>query len=700
MLDETCLDTETFSPVNVTAGIDRYMSAPTFATLLVTYTVGEQPVECWRVDEGEPMPASLKERHEDPKTIFTAHNAPFDRGALFFGLGMMTDLDQWRCTMAQAYSHALPGSLGALGAVLGLPADEQKNKDGQRLIQMFCVPDRKGNRKCTYKTDPIDWEKFVAYGIQDAVTLRKIRKLLPSHNYVGEHLELYHIDQEINERGFMVDMQLIDAAMDVCDRNREALDAQCEKLTNGIITAATQRQRILHHLVGEEGFIMIDLKADNIKKILAEEKDTMPKPVKQLLELRLEGAMTSIAKYRRAKETAGADGRIRNTLQFAGAGRTGRWAGRGFQPHNMTRPTLKPEFIEAEIIPAVLKGNVKKVHKNVNEACSNMLRSVIVAPSGKELVVSDWANIEGRVLAWLAGEQWKLDGYAAHDAGDGPDSYVALYARSFGISVDEVTGAQRQMGKGMDLSMGFGGGVGAFRNVASTYGLDLDELGRTVPDLVQPKVLKKATARWEHQYIRGEDLGLEPAVFIACDALKQVWRTQHVAITELWWALERAIKSVLRNPGTSWTVGRCKIWYTGKWLIIELPSTRRLLYANPQVKIIYEHDEESDEPVARDSISYMNANVKQWRRERSYGGKFAENITQAVANDVLRASLRDCKREGWTTVLHVHDEIINEEMYGTRSLADLSELMTRELPWSKGLPLAAAGYVSDRYKKD
>jgi len=700
MTEETCLDTETFSPVNVTAGIDRYMSAPSFATLLVTYTVGEQPVECWRVDEGEPMPTSLAEVHEDPKTVFVAHNAPFDRGALFFGLGMMTDLDQWRCTMAQAYSHALPGSLGALGAVLGLPADEQKNKDGQRLIQMFCVPDRKGNRKCTYKTDPIDWEKFCAYGIQDAETLRRIRKLLPTHNYVGEHLELYYIDQEINERGFRVDMPLIDAAMTVCDRNREALDAECEKLTNGIITAATQRQRILHHLVGEEGFIMIDLKADNIKKILAEEKDTMPKSVKRLLELRLEGAMTSIAKYRRAKETAGADGRIRNTLQFAGAGRTGRWAGRGFQPHNMTRPTLKPEFIEAEIIPAVLKGSVKKVHKNVNEACSNMLRSVIVAPSGKELVVSDWANIEGRVLAWLAGEQWKLDGYAAHDAGDGPDSYVALYARSFGISVDEVTGAQRQMGKGMDLSMGFGGGVGAFRNVASTYGLDLDELGRTVPDLVQPKVLKKATARWEHQYIRGEDLGLEPDVFIACDALKQVWRTQHVAITELWWALERAIKSVLRNPGTSWTVGRCKIWYTGKWLIIELPSGRRLLYANPQVKIIYEHDEESDEPVARDSISYMNANVKQWRRERSYGGKFAENITQAVANDVLRASLIACKREGWTTVLHVHDEIINEEMYGTRSLADLSELMTRELPWSKGLPLAAAGYVSDRYKKD
>jgi DNA polymerase len=366
----------------------------------------------------------------------------------------------------------------------------------------------------------------------------------------------------------------------------------------------------------------------------------------------------------------------------------------------MPRPTLKPEFIEGEIIPAILKGDVSKVHKNVNEACANMLRSVIVAKPGSELVVSDWANIEGRVLAWLAGEQWKLEGYKLYDKGEGPDSYVALYARSFGISVDEVTGEQRQMGKGMDLSMGFGGGVGAFRNVAATYGLDLDDLGRTVPDLVHADILKKADARWAHEYIRGEDLGLEPDVFIACDALKQVWRKAHPAITELWWTLERGIKSVIRNRGTVWTAARCKIWYTGQWLIIELPSGRRLLYANPQVKIIYEHDEETDEPVARDSISYMNANIKQWRRERSYGGKFAENITQAVANDVLRAALVTCKREGWSTVLHVHDEIINEEPYGTRSLESLNELMTRELPWSKGLPLAAAGYVSDRYKKD
>ena len=270
MTDEVCLDTETFSPVNVTAGIDRYMSAPTFATLLVTYTIGEQPVECWRVDEGEPMPASLSQAEEDPETIFTAHNAPFDRGALFFGLGIFIELNRWRCTMAQAYAHALPGSLGALGAVLGLPADDQKNKDGQRLIQMFCVPDRKGNRKCTYKTDPIDWEKFCAYGIQDAETLRKIRKLLPTHNYTGEHLELYYIDQEINERGFKVDLPLIDAAMEACDQNRIALDAECERLTNGIITAATQRQRILHHLVGEEGFIMLDLKADRSEEHTSE----------------------------------------------------------------------------------------------------------------------------------------------------------------------------------------------------------------------------------------------------------------------------------------------------------------------------------------------------------------------------------------------------------------------------------------------
>ena len=697
-------DTETYSTVDVKRGIDRYMSAPAFDTLLVTYALDDGPVGCWRRAEGAPIPKDFDDANNDPATIYVAHHAPFDRNALLYGCGIETDLAQWRCTMAQAYSHALPGSLAAVGAVLGLPSEYQKIADGHRLIMMFCVPDKDGKPKATYKTHPADWEKFVEYAIQDTEALRQIHKRLPTHNYRGVHIEDYIIDQEINQRGFQTDLILAPAAMAACEKNKDVLNAEIEELTDGIITKPTQRERILHHIVGEDGLLMLDLQADTIKKVLEEEKDLAP-GVRRLLELRLEGGMTSITKYQRAVENAGPDGRMRYTLQFAGAGRTGRWAGRGFQPHNMTRPTMDWQVIENDCIPWILAGasaNKKPdVTENINEICSNMTRSTIIAKEGHELVVADWANIEGRVMAWLAGETWKLDAYAANDRDEGPDGYIALYARSFGIPLDDVTGAQRQMGKGMDLSGQFGGGVGACVNVAKTYGLDIPELGRTVPKLgIEDEIMTKAEKAWEHAFVRGEDHMLEPDQYIACDALKQVYRRMSKNIVNFWWELERAIKYAIRHPGSCFNIGHCKIWCGGAWLIIELPSTRRLFYAKPQVKIIIEDDEETGEPKAKDSISYMAANAKQWRRERSYGGKFAENITQAVANDVLRLALRKLKQRGWRTVLHVHDDIANEELFGTRSLQELIDLMIEPIDWAPGLPLAAAGYVSERYRKD
>lgn len=696
----TYADSETFSTVDVKRGVDRYMSAPGFAALLATYAIGDGPVQCWRIDEGEPLPDDLSEAVDDPEIEFVAHNAPFDRNALYYGPGVDIEIPRWRCTMAQAYSHALPGSLEALGAVLGLPPEAQKLVDGKRLIQLFCVPGRDGKRKATYKTDPEDWEKFVEYAIQDTATLREIHRRLPTHNYVGDHLRLYHIDQLINDRGFAIDLELVEAAIRACDRNKAMLDAEVEKMTDGVVTAATQRERVLHWVVGEDGLLLLDLQADTIKRILKEEKDLAPE-TRRLLEIRLEASMTSTSKYRRALENVGPDGRMRNTLQFSGAGRTGRWAGRGFQPHNMPRPTLDWQEVEDEVVPALLEDRDPKVDANLNEACANAIRSTIVAKPGHELLVADWANIEGRILAWLAGEQWKLDAYAANDREEGPDGYVALYAKSFGISVEEVTGKQRQMGKGMDLSMGYGGGVGAFHNVAKTYGLDIPELAVSVPKLgIDKDIMTKANNAWERAFTRGEDHGLEPDEYIACDALKQVYRRGSPNIAQLWWDLERAIKYAIRNPGRALKCGRCRIWCSGAWLIIELPSGRRLLYAKPQVKIIIEENDETGEPEAKDSVSYMTARAKQWRRERSYGGKFVENITQAAACDVLRAALLRCEDDGWNTVLHVHDEILTEEKFGTRRLQDLIDLMTEPLPWSEGLPLAAAGYVSNRYRKE
>lgn len=256
------------------------------------------------------------------------------------------------------------------------------------------------------------------------------------------------------------------------------------------------------------------------------------------------------------------------------------------------------------------------------------------------------------------------------------------------------------MGKGMELSLGFGGGVGAFVQTAATYGLDLEELGRIVPNMVSATVYNKAEKAWERAFIRSEDHRLEPPVYIACDALKQVWRKANPEIVEMWWATQRAIKWAIERPGSVHHVARCKIWRTAAWLIIELPSGRRILYAQPKCGKTIEYDEETGEITERTSISYMAAKNKQWQRERSYGGKFVENITQAIANDILRAFLLRARDEGYPIILHVHDEGVAETPIGLFTLDAFLRLMEQPLWWAEGLPLKAAGYVAQRYKKD
>jgi DNA polymerase len=627
-----------------------------------------------------------------------AHNAQFDRNVVRYGLKIDTPINRWWCTMAQAYAHALPGSLEALGPAVGIPSDMQKIAAGKKLIDLFCIS-RKGRVRATSQTHPGEWAKFLQYATQDTASLRELFKRLPKHNYINEHYDLWVLDQEINERGFYIDQELCEKALVIRDQMRDHLDAEITELTGGIVTKGTQYERILHHMIGEYGFMMLDMTKETIKKML-EEDTTLTPDARRLLELRRDSALTSLTKYERALERAGPDGRMRYTLQYAGAGRTGRHAGRGFQPHNMPRPKREADEILNVIIPAIKDGTLAQKVDDVNQACSDSLRGTIIAEPGNELLVGDWSNIEGCCLAWEAEAEWKIKALEANYAGTGPDLYVLLYSNSFGISLDDVSDKQRQMGKGMELSMGYGGGVGAFTNVATSYGLDLDELGWIVPALVSAEIYNKADANWQRAFIRGEDMMLEPDVYIACDALKQVWRRQNPEIVQLWWDMERAVKWAIERPGSVHHIGRCKIWRTPAWLVIELPSTRRLLYAQPQVRNSIEYDEETGEIEERPVIRYMAAKNKQWHRERTYGGKIVENITQAIANDILRASLLRADAEGYPQVLHVHDEQVAETPIGLFDLDDFLRLMEVRLPWFDGLPLKAAGYVSTRYKKD
>lgn len=353
-----------------------------------------------------------------------------------------------------------------------------------------------------------------------------------------------------------------------------------------------------------------------------------------------------------------------------------------------------------------------------NEAASLCLRHVITAAPGNELVVCDWSNIESRVLAWLANETWKLEAYRAVDRGEGIDLYKLLFSQFFGMAVEEIGDTERQGGKVIELACGFGGGVGAIVTMAQVYQLDLEPLAGLVLPRAADDQRKKAYRAWRRAFLKGEDYLLEPKVYQACDVLKQTYRASNTAINDLRHAVDDATKTACKQPGTVFTVGRCKIWaVAARWLIIELPSGRRLLYANPRLEREVEKDPEGGKDQVREYISYATARGKTWLRERSWSGLFIENMVQATAADVLRGALlrvdEDTKtvpaiaaylatlplEERTAISLHVHDEVVVDTPVGSYSLDRLLTLATEGFPWSVGLPLAAAGWSGPRYGK-
>lgn len=692
-------DSETYGTIDLTApsgGLDRYLSTGT-ESLIWTFARDERPVQLWDVTSGARMPAEFEDNMLDERVKKVAHNAPFDANIARVTLGLDVPWDQWHCTMAQAYAHALPGSLEALGPVLGLPLDMRKLGRGKELIQLFCKTP-KGKTRKTSKTHPAAWQEFLDYGVQDTAALREVFKRLPTCNYKNQDYELWVADQEINARGFHIDQELCRAAVKIKTTMEAQLAAEVEELTNGAVTKGTQAQRILHHIVGEYGFLMLDMQKDTIKRILEEED--IDDDTRRLLELRRDSALTSLNKYQRALERVGPDGRMRHTLQYCGAGRTGRWAGRGFQPHNMPRPRREADEIEGEIIPAILDGTLPQKVDDVNQACQDALRGTIVAAPGNELLVGDWSNIEGCCRAWEAKEQWQLDAFFKNFAGDGPDVYNLLYAKLFGLRVEDVNKKMRQKGKAFELGFGFGGGVGACVTAAATYGVDLDDLAKATTETAPGSMYNKAEKAWERAFVRGEDFMLEPEVYIGCDLAKQMYRSASPSLVQMWWDVERACRWAIERPDSVHHVARCRIWRNKSYLVIELPSKRRLLYASPKVKQVVEYDEDTEEVTSRASIRYMAAKKKQWWPERTYGGKIVENITQAIANDVLRAALLAARADGYPLILHVHDELVAEAPAGMFSLDHFLRLMERKLWWADDLPLKAAGYVGTRYKKD
>ena len=678
-------DLETFSPVPISQGTHRY--AEKARVLLWGYKFENEPAKVWDVTQSEAMPQDLKAALDNPEFMTVWHNgAMFDTVVLKHAMGIDLPLSRIDDTMVKAYSHSLPGSLDALCDVLRVPNDKAKDKDGRRLIRLFCVPDRFGNVQ-THETRPEDWARFVEYCRLDVEALAEIDQRLPEWNWQARDHALFELDQQINRRGICIDTELAQACVDLAEKTAAMNEERAKELTNGELSSARQRDAVLKHILKEYGVTLPDLTKSTVERRL--DDPDLPQAVKDLLAVRLSSTRTSIAKYKALLGSVSSDGRLRGTLQFRGASRTGRYSGRLFQPQNLARPTLSQTEIDVGI-DAIKGGWTDLLYEDPGELMSSCLRGVIVASPGKQLVVADLSNIEGRVLAWLAKEEWKLNAFREFDAGRGPDLYKATYGRTFGINPNDVTKKQRQIGKVLELAMGYQGGVGAFLTFASVYRVDLDELAKHTFEAIDPQYLYEARDAYPWFKENGLTHGLAENTFIACEAIKRAWRAAHPAITKYWADTETAIREALTNGSTN-IAGRIVYDKKGAWLRARLPSGRFLCHPAARLP--------KDDERCAFSYKGMNQYTRKWGLIKTYGGKCCENACQAVACDILVEAMPVIEAAGFEIVISVHDEFITEAPMN-KSAKELESIMATAPAWAKDLPLAAAGFESQRYRKE
>lgn len=708
------LDLETYSECDLkTHSTHRYAEHPSTEIIVAQWAIDDGEPQVWDCAGlgpwTQPQGAALQALLCDPSVIVIAHNSHFDRTILRHVWGIDVPIERWMDTMIKAMSHGLPGALDKIGDALGVESDLAKDKRGKQLIQMFCKPAPKGQklRRKTRETHPTEWAEFLEYSRQDIVAMREIDRRLPSWNYKrgAPELSLWHLDQKINDRGFCVDTELATGATHAAEKEKTRLKTKVSEVTMGDVESVSKRDALLQHIVQYYEVDLPDMKADTLRRAL--EDDALPAAVKLLIEIRLEATKTSTAKYKALLNATSADGRLRNTLQFAGAQRTARWAGRVFQPQNMPRPDvghianwagvpvgklsdeLTLQYID-QGVDALTHGCADLVFDDVMKLTANLVRSCIVAPQGRKLCIADLANIEGRVLAWVAGEEWKLKAFAEYDAGTGPDLYNVAYGRSFNVDPKTVKGQQRQIGKVMELGLGYEGGVAAFLTFAAVYNMDLEQLADAVHSTADKSAIAQAYIIWEWAQKKRRTLGLERNVYVACEVLKKAWREAHQATQSLWKDTGDAVRMAIQNPGVTYDVRMLKIRRDGAWLRIRLPSGRVLCYTQPQV-------------AENKQISYMGVNqfTRRWSRIKTYGGKLVENIVQAIARDVLAHNMPAIEAANYMIVLSVHDELITETPDDPHySHLKLADLMSTNPPWAQGLPLSAAGFETTRYRKD
>lgn len=718
-------DLETFSAKDIRAGSHAYAADPSAEILLWGYAIDDAPAKVWDVTAG-PMPEELRVALDEVARKERRHvwqnGVMFDRVFLsYVRPDIVLPMETLDDTMVMAYQAGLPGSLKELCQVFHLSADKAKDADGSRLIQIFCkpLPSTWKLNRATSKTHPEEWAKFVNYCRLDIESMREVYKKLPAFNRTAKERELQVLDATINMRGIGVDVEFAEAAIATAERAKKDIDKQVFKLTDGRVVTAGQRDALIQFFFDKYGWQLKDMRKSELEKRM--EDPDIPAEMKELIGLRLMGTKTSVQKYKRVVDGA-VDGRLRGCMQFRGASRTGRISGRTFQPQNLPRPLIKSQAEIEQIIEDTKLGILEVCYDDVSVPLSSAIRSVIVPAAGNRLCVADFSNVEGRVLAWLAGEEWKLEAFrefdtlqtksgmwalpyrdgwfqewAVNEKGDfihkGHDLYKLTYARTFGIKPEDVTKDQRQMGKVLELALGYQGGPGAFATFAMNFGMDLDELAKTTEATIEESywIESMGMLKWakEKKLIRG----MSQKAWVACNAIKSAWRKANSEIESFWYALAKACQSAIKAKGVAFSAGRIVCKVSGNYLLMRLPSGRYLVYPAPRLP---EEGEMCD-------FSFMGVNqyTKKWERIPTYSGKLAENAVQGAACDLLLEAGPRLEAAGYHIVMSVHDEYITEISDDeTRNHRQMEQIMSALPDWADGLPLVAAGFEAARYRKD
>ena len=641
------IDLETYSdqPLAKT-GVYRYVESPDFEILLFAYSVDGGPVQQIDLACGEKIPSEILSALEDETVTKWAFNANFERICLSRFLGYPTgdylEPGSWKCSMIWAAYMGLPLSLEGVGAVLGL--EKQKLTEGKDLIKYFCQPcaPTKSNGQRTRNLPehaPDKWLAFKRYNIRDVETEMSIQARLSKYPVPDSVWEEYHLDQEINDRGVGLDMELVRQAIQMDGRSRSELTQAMKELTSLDNPNSVQQMK---QWLADNG-----VETDTLgKKAVAELLKTAPPQLQKVLTLRQQLAKSSVKKYQAMETAVCADGRARGMFQFYGANRTGRWAGRIIQMQNLPQNHLD-DLSEARGLVRVGDFDaLEMLYEDVPDTLSQLIRTAFVPQENRKFIVADFSAIEARVIAWFAGEKWRQDVFA-----EGKDIYCASASQMFGVPVEKhgVNGHLRQKGKIAELALGYGGSVGALKAMgALEMGLQEDEL----------------------------------------PALVSAWRQANPKIVQFWWAVDRAVMEAVSRRTTTKTHGIIFSARNGM-LFITLPSDRSLAYVKPKI---------GENRFGGGCITYEGiGGTKKWERLESYGPKFVENIVQATSRDILcyaMQTLRCC-----SIVMHIHDEVVIEADR-RMSLQAVCDQMGRTPPWAKGLQLRADGYETDFYKKD